>query len=61
MKFKDIKRKGDLTVAKRNIKAVVVMTKDKDGKLIPAENSVRFHYYLQVLHFRVLRNSFLLE
>lgn len=47
MKFKDIKRKGDLTVAKRNIKAVVVMTKDKDGKLIPAENSVRFHYYLQ--------------
>jgi len=38
--------KGDLKVAKKDINAIVVMTKDKDGKLIPAENSVRFHRYL---------------
>ena len=41
-----MKYKGDLKVAKKNIKAIIVMTKDKDGKLIPAENSVRFHYNL---------------
>ena len=41
-----MKYKGDFKVAKKNIKAIIVMTKDKDGKLIPAENSVRFHRYL---------------
>lgn len=32
--------------AKRNIKALVIMTTDDEGKLIPAENSVRYHYHL---------------
>jgi len=33
-------------IAKKNIKALVVMTTDDNGKLIPAENSVQFHMYL---------------
>ena len=33
-------------VAKRAIKALVVMTTDDNGKLIPAENSVRYHWNL---------------
>lgn len=30
--------------ASKDIEALIVMTTDNDGKLIPAENSVRFHY-----------------
>lgn len=37
---------NDLKTAKKDIKAIIVMTKDSNGKLIPAENSVRFHWNL---------------
>ena len=37
---------GKLKKASKNIKAIIVMTKDKNGNLIPAENSVRFHWNL---------------
>ena len=37
---------GEFKTAKKNIKAVIVMTKDEKGNLIPAENSVRFHWNL---------------
>ena len=32
--------------AKRNIKALVIMTTDDEGKLIPAEKRVRDQYHL---------------